>query len=93
MPWIKGPEFLLEPEKECLLIPFEKDQIVDVVLLFLSSDKIKSENDNRSCPLERFVSFVDHYSGFQRLIHSLCYIFRAIKACFKKNLKKKEKLS
>ena len=30
LPWTKGPKFLLLPENKWPLIPFEKDQVVDV---------------------------------------------------------------
>ena len=61
LPWTKGPEFLLLPEQEWPLIPFEKDQVVDVVSLFMLSSEVKSEIDNdKSDPLKKFILFVDH---------------------------------
>ena len=36
-------------------------------------------------PSEKFTSFIEHYSEFNRLIQSLCYVFRVIKACAMKD--------
>ena len=92
LPWVEGPEFLLLPECEWPSLPAADDQVNKVVSSFLSADDIKTENEIYcSNPFEKFIAFVNHYSDFHRLIRSLCYIFRVVKAYLIKNDKEKRK--
>ena len=79
LPWIKGPAFLLLPENKWPVIPFEKDQVVG------RRNEVKPEIDNiKLDPSNKFLTLVNYYSDFQKLIRSLCYIFRVVKAgCIK----------
>ena len=85
----EGPEFWLLPDCERSSLPASDDQVNKVISSFLSTDEIKTENKNYCNPFEKFVAFVNHFSDFHRLIRSLCYIFRVVKACFMKNDKEK----
>ena len=54
-------------------MPFEKRQIVDVtysyVTLFISSNEVKpGVADNKLDPSEKFLTFINYYSDFHRLI-------------------------
>ena len=64
-------------------MPFEKDQIIDVTSLFVSKLEIKPEVASKELtPLDKFLTLINYYSDFHRLIHASCYIFRVAKACF-----------
>ena len=57
---MEGPGFLLLPEQEWPSLPFEENQVKNVVSLFMSTNDVKAENDNDvDNPLKKFVGFVD----------------------------------
>ena len=79
------------PENEWPSIPFETNQVVDVVSSSIINSDIKPKVDTAKInPSEKFITLINYYSDFQHLIRLCCYTFRVIKACFIKNLKKRK---
>ena len=91
LPWVEGPEFLLSLNCEWPSLPIIGDEVNKTKTSFISIDNIKVEHEgNLNCLFEKFVAFVNYYSDFHRLIHSLCYVFRVIKACLMKDNEEKK---
>ena len=85
-PGLKDHLFLLSSENNWPKMPFEKDQIVDATSLFVSKLEIKPEVVSKKLtPSDKFLTLINYYLGFHRLIRTICYIFRVVKACFIKN--------
>ena len=92
LPWVKGPEFLLSLNCQWPSLPIIDDEVNKTISSFISIDDIKVKREgNLNCPFEKFVAFVNYYLDFHRLIRSLCYVFRIVKACLMKDNKEKKK--
>ena len=72
--------------------PNEKSESKEVISSLLALEEVKKEkNNNRLSPFVKFTSFIAYYSDFDRLIRSLCYVFRVIKARFVKEYKERKR--
>ena len=89
--WFK-PSFLLSLENNWPKMSLQKEQIIDVTLLFINKREVKSEATYKALtPSDKFLTLINYYSDFHRLIRAICYIFRVARVCLIKK-KKKENL-
>ena len=92
LPWVLGPEFLLAENYEFPVQPCLKDEIKESIVSLFSIDDVKIEGAvDCTSPYEKFVSFIHHYSDFDRLIRSMCYVFRVVKASLLKSKKERKR--
>ena len=90
--FFEGPTFLLAADYEFPMPPNATDEVRQAILSLAAISDIK--NECKMCclsPFEKFVSFIKHYSEFDRLIRALCYVFRAIRARLIKNDREKRR--
>ena len=92
LPWFEGPAFLLATNYEFPMPPNSNDEEREAIAALAAISDVKNESKNCGLsPYDKFVSFIDYYSEFNRLIRSLCYVFRVVKACVIKSEKEKKR--
>ena len=91
LPWFEGPAFLLAINYEFPMPPNANDEVREAISSLVALSDIK--NERKMCclsPLKKFASFIEYYSEFNRLIRSLCYVFRVVRACVIKDKKERK---
>ena len=93
LPWFEGPTFLLADNYEFPTPPNANDEVREAISALAAISDVRNKYKSRCfSPSEKFTMFIDHYSEFNRLIRSLCYIFRVVKACVIKRKKRESAL-
>ena len=75
-PWFEGSAFLLAVNYEFPMPPNATDEVREAISYLAAISDVK--NERKMCcfsPFEKFASFINYYSEFNRLIRSLCYVF------------------
>ena len=70
----------------------KKSESKEVISSLLALDEVKIEKfENGLSPFVKFTSFIAYYSDFDRLIRSLCYVFRVVRASLIKEYKERKR--